>query len=223
MGERITLTASDGFVLGAYVARPAGTPRGGIVVLQEIFGVNAHIRAVADLYASEGYLAVAPALYDRSQRDFEVGYTPEDVTQGRAVVMTLDQTKALADIAAAIDCAKAGGKVGVVGYCWGGTMTYAAACHLDGVSSAVGYYGGGIAGMKAETPRVPTLLHFGARDAHIPMDSVEAIRAAQPSVEIHVYDAEHGFNCDHRGSYDQASADLARTRTLDWFARDLAA
>ena len=223
MGERITLTASDGFVLGAYVARPAGTPRGGIVVLQEIFGVNAHIRAVADLFADEGYLTVAPALYDRSQRDFEVGYTPEDVTQGRTVVMTLDQTKALADIAAAIDYAKAGGKVGVVGYCWGGTMTYAAACQLDGVSSAVGYYGGGIAGMKADRPRVPTLLHFGARDAHIPMDSVEAIRAAQPSVEIHVYDAEHGFNCDHRGSYDQASADLARARTLDWFARDLAA
>ena len=223
MGERITLTASDGFVLGAYVARPAGTPRGGIVVLQEIFGVNAHIRAVADLFADEGYLTVAPALYDRSQRDFEVGYTPEDVTQGRTVVMTLDQTKALADISAAIDYAKAGGKVGVVGYCWGGTMTYAAACQLDGVSSAVGYYGGGIAGMKADRPRVPTLLNFGARDAHIPMDSVEAIRAAQPSVEIHVYDAEHGFNCDHRGSYDQASADLARARTLDWFARDLAA
>jgi carboxymethylenebutenolidase len=223
MGETITLKTKDGVEISAYVAKPAGKPRAGLVVLQEIFGVNSHIRSVADLYASHGYLVIAPALFDRAERGFEVGYTPDDMQKGFALVQQVKREKTLLDIAAAIDYAKQAGKVGLVGYCWGGTMAYASACQLSGLSAVAGYYGGGIIAMKDETPQVPTILHFGELDKHIPIEGVNEVKKAQPKVPVYVYHADHGFNCDQRGSYDKPSAELARTRTLEFFASHLAA
>lgn len=214
MGEMIKLTAADGFGLGAYRATPEGTPRGGLVVLQEIFGVNAHIRSMADRYAALGYLAIAPALFDRVQPNVELGYEPDGIQQGIALNKQTQHEDTLKDVAAAIAAASAAGRVGVVGYCWGGTLAYAAACELSGLSAAVGYYGGGIAGMLDRKPKVPVMLHFGQQDGHIPMSDVEKIRAALPGVPVYDYPAGHGFNCDARASYDKASADLALQRTL---------
>ena len=221
MGERIELHCADGATISAWLARPQGTPKGGMVVLQEIFGVNHHIRAVAERYASEGYLAVAPALFDRVEKNVELGYDGTDMTRG---VETRAKTKlddTLADIAAAIAEASKGGKVGVVGYCWGGSLAWAAATRLSGLSAAVGYYGGLIVGMIGETPRVPAMLHFGAKDKHIPLTDVEKIRDAHPAVPVYVYDADHGFNCDERASFDAAAADVARERTLALFDEHL--
>jgi len=221
MGETITLTCKDGAQISAYVAHPQGKPKGGMVVLQEIFGVNHHIRAVADKYAAEGYLAVAPGLFDRVEKGVELGYGQEDRPRAMDLRGRTKIDDTLADIAAAIDVAKAGGKVGVVGYCWGGTLAYAAAARLAGVTAAVGYYGGGIVGLAAERPRVPLMLHFGERDKHIPLSDVEKIRAAQPEVPVFVYAADHGFNCDERDSYDAAAAKEAEQRTLAFFASEL--
>ncbi len=221
MGETITLTCKDGAQISAYRARPAGKPKGGMVVLQEIFGVNHHIRAVADKYAAAGYLAIAPALFDRVERGVELGYGPEDRPRAMELRGRTKIGETLADVAAAIEAAKQGGNVGVVGYCWGGTLAYAAAARLPGVTAAVGYYGGGIAGMAAERPRAPLMLHFGERDKHIPLSDVERIRAAQPEVPVFVYAAEHGFNCDERESYDAAAAAEAELRTMEFFAAEL--
>lgn len=221
MGEWIKLTASDGFVLDAYVARPEDAPKSSVVVLQEIFGVNSHIRSVADLYAKHGYLAVAPALFDRKIKNFEVGYGADDVKAGREIAFALDRETTLRDIEAAITFAGQSGKTGLVGYCWGGTMAYASACFLSGLSAVSAYYGGGVTAMKDHAPKVPTILHFGERDAHIPMDCVNAFKAARPDSTIYVYAADHGFNCDQRSSFDDSSAALARSRTLDHFAKHL--
>ncbi len=217
MGETITLTAEDGIKIGAYVAKPSGTPRGGIVVLQEIFGVNHHMRAVADRYAAQGYLAVAPALYDRVQPNYESGYEQPDMQAGVAIRGKTDPAKVMLDVAAAIAEAAKGGKVGVVGYCWGGTLAFASAVNLKGISAAVGYYGAGIAAMADQTPKVPTVLHFGEKDHSIPLSDVEKIRHAQPEVPVYLYAAGHGFNCDERGAYDAAAAELARERTYAHF------
>ena len=219
MGEMIQLTASDGIKIQAYKATPAGTARGGIVVLQEIFGVNHHIRAVADLYAAAGYLAIAPATFDRVQPGVELGYDAAGMATGMGLVGKVDQAKTLLDVEAAIVVASSAGKVGIVGYCWGGTVAFASACRLTHVAAAVGYYGGGIIGMKDEAPKAPLMLHFGEQDAHIPMGDIAKIKAAQPSVPVYTYVAGHGFNCDERGSFDKASADLARERTLAFFAQ----
>jgi carboxymethylenebutenolidase len=221
MGEWIKLTASDDFVLDAYVARPEGAPKASVVVLQEIFGVNSHIRSVADLYAKHGYLAVAPALFDRKIKNFEVGYGADDVKAGREIAFALDRETTLRDIEAAITFARQSGKTGLVGYCWGGTMAYASACSLSGLSAVSAYYGGGVTAMKDHAPKVPTILHFGERDAHIPMEGVNDFKAARPDSTIYVYAADHGFNCDQRGSFDESSAALARSRTLDHFAKHL--
>jgi carboxymethylenebutenolidase len=222
MSRTIELHAADGVTISAYRADPAGKPKGGIVVLQEIFGVNHHIRAVADGYAAEGYLAVAPALFDRGEPGVELGYDQAGITRGVELRAkpSLDQT--LADIAAAVAVAAEGGKVGVVGYCWGGLLTYLASSRLTGIAAAVGYYGGGISNFLSDTPKTPLLLHFGERDAHIPQTDVDKIRQAHPAVPIQVYPADHGFNCDERGSYDKPSAELARQRTLEFFAAYLA-
>jgi carboxymethylenebutenolidase len=217
-GDTIRLAAKDGFTLSAYRAAPAGTPRGGIVVLQEIFGLNPHIRSVADRFAAEGYLAVAPALFDRVRPGIELGYAPADVTEGAGIRARTTLEGALADVQAAMTEAASAGKVGVVGYCWGGTLAYAASARLDGVAASVCYYGGGIAGMLAETPRAPTIMHFGALDKHIPQTDVERIRQAYPHLSVFVYDADHGFNCDARASFNAPAADLARARTLGFFA-----
>jgi len=227
MGSFIELKAADGLAFPAYVAQPAGKPKGGIVVLQEIFGVNSHIRSVADGYAAEGYFAVAPSTFHRVKPNVELGYTQEDMGAGaalKAAVEALPQPGAMQDVQAAIRHAAQAGKVGVVGYCWGGLLTWRAACTLDGLSAASPYYGGGVTtpDEAARQPRVPVLAHFGAKDHWISLDSVEAFKKAHPEVEVHIYDADHGFNCDQRGSYDAPSAKLARERTLSFFAKHLA-
>jgi len=220
MGQTIQLQAADGHALGAYRADPGGTPRAGLVVCQEIFGVNGHIQDVTDGFAAEGYLAVAPAIFDRVEPGLELDYTAEAVERGRAIRAECGWDGVVRDIAAASAVVQAAGKVGVVGYCWGGSMAWVAACRLD-VAAAVGYYGGQIIQFNDETPKCPTLLHFGETDTTIPPDDVEAIRGAHPDVPIHVYPAGHGFNCDRRASFHPESSALARIRTLEFFARHL--
>jgi carboxymethylenebutenolidase len=227
MSHILELTAADGFVFPAYVAEPAQNPKGGLVLLQEIFGVNSHIREVADAFAAEGYRVVAPATFHRVKAGVELGYTEADMGEGfghKTAVEALPAPGVMQDIQAAIDEAKHGGKVGIVGYCWGGLLTWRAACSLTGLSAAVPYYGGGMtAGDDAKRkPQVPVLAHFGDQDHWIPLDTVEAFREAQPGVEVQVYAANHGFNCDQRGSYNEAAAQLARQRTLAFFAQHLA-
>lgn len=219
MGETIELTAGDGHRLSGYRAEPDGAARGGIVVAQEIFGVNSHIRDVCDRFASQGYTALAPALFDRVERGVELGYSADDVAEGRRIRGEIGWDEALADIAAAR--AALDGKVGIVGFCWGGAIAWLSATRIDGFSASVAYYGGGIHGFREEKAKCPVMMHFGEKDAHIPMDQVEAIGAAQPEVELHVYAADHGFNCDHRASYEATSAALAMERTLDFLGRHL--
>ncbi len=223
MGDQLTLTASDGHSFGVYRADPAGTPKGGVVVIQEIFGVNQHIREVADGYAADGYLAMAPALYDRSStRDAELGYTGDDVTAGLALRGEFSWDDSMQDVDAAAQVMReAGLKVGTVGYCWGGTISYLAGCRLD-VQAAVVYYGGQIVPYIAESGRCPMMMHFGEHDHGIPLDDVRRIDAAHDEATVHIYDADHGFNCDHRGQHDAAVAALARERTLEFYARHLA-
>lgn len=221
MGEIIQLKAADGFVLDAYLARPAGAARGAVVVVQEIFGVNAHIRSVTDRFAAEGYLAIAPALFDRIEPHFEVGYDDESRAKAISFIGKVEREQAKLDIAAAIAQVADAGKVGIVGYCWGGTMAWVSAGQLPGLSAAVGYYGHGVLAMPDLKPSCPVMLHFGARDAHIPVAQVEAFAASRKDVPTYVYDADHGFNCDARSSYDKASADLAQERTLAFFAEHL--
>lgn len=222
MGRKIQLRATDGFALGAYEASPDGSPKGAVVVIQEIFGVNSHIREVVDGYAAAGFYAVAPQIFDRVDRDIELGYEQADMGRGIEIAFQkLDRSLALQDIQAAIDAASVHGKVGVVGYCFGGLLTWLAACELTGVAAASSYYGGGVAGEVNRTPKCPVIMHFGERDAHIPMTDVEKVKTAQPDVDVFVYPADHGFNCDHRASFDAKSAELARSRTLSFFEQHL--
>jgi carboxymethylenebutenolidase len=218
MGETLTLTAADGFLLSAYRATPAGPPRGGGVVVQEIFGVNRHIRALCDKFAADGYAALAPAIFDRVEPGFETGYQPPDIERGRAVRGKADLDQMVMDVRAAVDALRADGlAVGVVGYCLGGTLAWLSATRIPGVAAAVGYYGGGIAATVNEKPACPVLLHFGETDASIPKEQYEAVIKAHPGVPVHTYPAGHGFSCDERGSYHDASATLARQRTMDFF------
>jgi carboxymethylenebutenolidase len=227
MSETITLKAADGHSFPAYVAKPAGKAKGGVVVLQEIFGVNAHIRAVADGYAAAGYFVVAPATFSRiGKGDVQLGYAESDMKEGfgyKGAVEALPAPGVMADIQAAVDHAAQAGKVGIVGYCWGGLLTWRSAAQVKGLSAAAPYYGGGMTMPEeiARQPRVPVLAHFGEQDHWIPLDTVEAFKKAHPGVAVHVYPAHHGFNCDHRGSYDEASAKLARERTLAFFAQHI--
>lgn len=224
MGQDLTLTASDGFQLGAYRADPATAPKAAIVVIQEIFGVNHHIRAVCDRYAAKGYVAIAPAIFDRSQRNFQCGYSPDEVAVARKFIANPDWPAMLRDTQAAIDAVKGVGPVGIVGFCLGGSVAYAAATKLSGLTAAIGYYGGVIARFADDKPKVPTMLHFGEKDTSIPLTDVETIRSKRPDVEIFVYPgAQHGFSCDERASYDKASADLAGERSLAFFATHLKA
>jgi carboxymethylenebutenolidase len=219
MGERLTLTAEDGHRFAAYRAMPDGAPRGALVVIQEIFGVNGHIRNVTDGFARDGYVALAPALFDRVEPGFETGYTQADIERGRAVRQKLGFDVMVMDVRAAVkELARTGFRVGVVGYCMGGTMAWLAATRIDGVAAAVGYYGSGIADAAGERPRCPTLLHFGETDASIPAEHWERIRAAHPALPLHVYPgAGHGFSCDERGSFHPESHTQARARTLAFF------
>ena len=229
MGTMIELQVADGTRVPAYEARPAGTPKGAVVVIQEIFGVNSHIRAVADGYAAEGYLAVALAAFHRVKPGVELGYAEADMGEGfgyKTAVEALPAPGVMQDIQAAIDHAAqaSAGKVGIVGYCWGGLLTWRSACMLTGLSAAAPYYGGGMTTESeiARQPKVPVLAHFAEDDKWIPLDTVEAFKKAHPEVALHTYAAHHGFNCDQRGAWHAPSARLARERTLAFFAKHLA-
>jgi carboxymethylenebutenolidase len=218
MGHNIELTSSDGHRLSAYLADPAGTPRGGIVVIQEIFGVTRHIRDVADQYAAAGYVAVAPALFDRVEGNVDVPYS--DAKKGFGYVKALSTDSVMVDIQAAVEHVRAAGKVGIVGYCWGGLLTFLAAARSR-IDAAVAYYGGGIAQNLAGRPRVPMMFHFGDRDTHIPLSAVEQIKAVFPQGIYHLYPAEHGFNCTHRPSFEPTSAKLAFERSVEFFRHNI--
>ncbi|MBI5907076.1 MAG: dienelactone hydrolase family protein [Burkholderiales bacterium] len=229
MGKFIDLTSADGFVFPAYGAEPAGKAKAAVVVLQEIFGVNSLIRSVTNGYAAAGYLAVAPSTFHRVQPGVDLGYTEADVNAGFALKTAVEALPApgiLQDIQAAINHAAqstGGSKVGIVGYCWGGLLTWRAACLLSGLAAAVPYYGGGMtAGEEPKRkPACPVMAHFGDQDHWIALDTVEAFKKAQPGVQVHVYEADHGFNCEQRGAYNEAAAMLAKERTLAFFAKHL--
>lgn len=226
MGQFIDLTAADGQKIPAYVAEPAGQPKGAVVVLQEIFGVNAHIREVADGYAKDGYLAVAPSTFHRVKPNVDLGYTDADMQEGfgyKNAVEALPAPGVMQDIQAAIDYAaqKSGGKVGIVGYCWGGLLTWRAAAMLNGLSAAVPYYGGGMTQPAeiARQPKVPVMAHLSDNDGSVPLDGVKALQQAHPAVQVFLYPAHHGFNCDQRPAYDAAAAQQALERTLAFLAQ----
>lgn len=220
MGEWVKLRAADGQELSAWVARPEGEPIAGLVVVQEIFGVNAHIRSVAEGWAKDGFLAVAPALFDRIEPGVELAYEGADMDRARSFIPKLDVDKSLLDTKAAMDYAASatGKKVAVIGYCYGGTIAWLAATRL-GAAAAVGYYGGQIARFAGENPSCPVMLHFGRQDAHIPAEEVDKVQAAHPDVEVYWYDAGHGFNCDARSSYNAAAASVAREFSLAFLER----
>jgi carboxymethylenebutenolidase len=220
MGEMTTLMARDGHEFNAWLTAPKGGARGAVVVAQEIFGLNHHIRGVADAFAAAGYLTIAPGLFDRIRRGIELGYSEKETQEGRGYRLQIPKEKTLLDLTASINVVKHAGRVAVIGYCWGGTLAYLAACELP-ISCAVSYYGGQIKDHLARSPRRPVLYHFGEKDPYIPLTDVEKIRAADPNGEFHLYPADHGFNCDERASYDAASAKLARERTLAFLVAQL--
>ncbi len=224
MGQDITLSASDGHTFGAYRCEPEGAPLGGVVVVQEIFGINDHIRDVTERFAALGWLAVAPSLYDRWQPGFTAGYTPDDIAVGRGFKdkANAEIDKVMLDLDAARACAAEAGKVGVTGFCWGGVVTWLGACQL-GFNAASCYYGAGIINTVEAAPICPTIMHFGNKDASIPMAEVETIAKAQPNVAVHVYDADHGFHCDQRGQFDPRAANIAAMRTGRLFDANLRA
>jgi carboxymethylenebutenolidase len=222
LGQHFTLTAADQHRLGAYRADPKGAARGGVVVIQEIFGVNQHIRAVCDRLAKEGYAAVAPAIFDRTEPNFECGYTPDEIANARKFVANPDFPAMLRDSQAAIDNLGKEGPVAIMGFCLGGTVAFAAACDANGLSAAVCYYGGHIIKMVDKKPKCPTQMHFGEKDASIPMSDVETIKRKHPESEIYTYpDAGHGFNCDERGSYNEAASKLAWQRSMAFLGQHL--
>ena len=215
MGEFTTLMARDGHEFNAWLAAPSGPVRGALVIAQEIFGVNRHIRSVADGFAADGYVTIAPCLFDRIRRGIELGYSEAEVQQGRGYRLQIPKEKTLLDLTACINVVRHSGRVSIVGYCWGGTLAYIAACELP-VFCAVSYYGGQIKDHLDKSPRRPVMYQFGEKDPHIPVSDIDKIRAADPNGIFHLYPADHGFNCDERGTYDAASAALARERTLQF-------
>ena len=226
MGKMITLKASDGHEFQAYRADPAGKPKGCMIVIQEIFGVNDHIKDVANRVAANGYLAVAPCMQDRAERGFDVGYTPADIERGRSVRMKVKNEDSLKDLRATFDYLKAqnAGKIGAVGFCWGGSLVWLAATNIDGLACGVSYYGGEVANTADAMAKCPVIFHFGEKDASIPMDKVELVKAKQGATNpVYVYNAGHGFSCDARGSFDKASHETALKRTQDFVAKHVAA
>ena len=219
MGEFTTLMARDGHEFQAYLAAPRGKPRGAVVVIQEIFGVNGHIRAVTDSFAQEGYTAIAPAMFDRIRRGIELGYSPQEIDEGRGYMQELQPEQTLKDLAAAVAVLRHSGRVATVGYCWGGAQSYRAACLLP-VACAVVYYGK--AQEAGAPPQCPVMYHFGTADKSIPPTEIERIKALHPGGIFYLYEgAGHGFNCDQRPSYSAAAATLSRRRTLEFLERHL--
>lgn len=223
MATMLTLTTAAGDAISAYLAQPTGKPRGGVIILQEIFGLNSHIRGVAERYAEHGWLAVAPALFDRLQPATELDYNTQAVAEGLALKNRADAA-ALVDIAAAVPVAAAAGRVAVIGYCWGGSLAWRCAAGLpdnSDLSAAICYYGGDLPRLAKLQPQCPVMAHFGEFDASIPLDDVAAFRTAQPAVQCHLYPADHGFNCEQRGQYQEQSAEIAMERSLGFLAQHL--
>jgi carboxymethylenebutenolidase len=223
MGEMVQLRAKDGHELDAYVVQPGVPAKGGLVIVQEIHGVNAHIRAVADRYADDGFVVVAPALFDRIERGVELRGSGEDMERAMDLLKSFDIEKGVDDVAAAVQCERCFGnvkKIGVVGYCLGGTLAWLSAARLP-IHAAVGYYGGRIAQYLGERPKAPVMLHFGEQDQHIPQSEIDAIAKAYPEVSIYTYPAGHGFNRDGSAGYSASCATRARTRTLEFLREHL--
>ncbi len=221
-GRAVTVQAADGFVLDAYLVEPAGQPRGGVVILQEIFGVNSHIRSVADRYAAAGYLAIAPALFDRAERKIELGYSEHDVEIGRDLMRRVGWTEVVADVEAAGRMVASAGKVGIVGFCWGGTAAWVTASRCTGFACAVSYYGNAIPTVLADRPRIPMQLHWGEQDHLIAVEDIRRVAQAAPDTETHLYPTGHGFNCDQRSLYHADSARIAQERTFAFLQRHMA-
>jgi carboxymethylenebutenolidase len=222
LGKHLVLTTTDQHTLGAYRADPAGTPKGGMVVVQEIFGVNHHIRAMCDRFAAIGYAAVAPAVFDRFVRDFDSGYTPDEMAHARSLLGNLNWEHMMADIAAAAAELKSVGPVGVVGYCMGGSAAFLAAARIPGLSAAVAYYGGQIGKFVDEQEKCPLQMHFGEEDQSVPMDMVETIKAKHPKADVYTYPgAPHAFACDERASFRKEASDLAWTRTVEFLGKHM--
>jgi carboxymethylenebutenolidase len=219
MGKMIQLTAADGHKLSAYLAEPAGRPKGGLITAMEIFGVNSHIRAMADGYAADGYLVLAPSLFDRVQPGYEAGYTQEEIQKGISMIQKINLDDTMKDIAAALQHIAPAGKTGIVGWCWGGTVSWKAAASVTGLACAVPYYGGGTPGLIGLQPKCPVMFHWGETDHSIPLEKAQEFAAAHEDQTHYFYAAGHGFNCDQRASYHGDSAKLARSRTLEFLAR----
>lgn len=221
MGKTITLTAADGHSFDAYEAAPAGKPKGALVVVQEIFGVNTHIRSVADRYAATGYLAVAPAIFDRAEKGADLGYQNEDMARGRELRQKISLDDMLKDIAATVQHAGKAGKVALVGYCLGGSLAWMSASRIPGLSAAIGYYGGMVVQHLGDKPKCPVMLHFGESDHSIPMTDVARIRDAVDPAEVQVftYPAGHAFNRDGTSAYHEESARVALERTMALLAK----
>jgi carboxymethylenebutenolidase len=221
LGKHVSLTAADQHRLDGYRADPEGTPKGGMIVVQEIFGVNHHIRNICDRLAKAGYVAIAPALFDRMVRNFETGYTPEDVAKARSYLANPDWDAMVRDVDAAKNEISAAGPAGIVGFCMGGSVAFLAAARVSGLSAAVSFYGGQITRFLDEQEKCPMQMHFGEKDDHIPMKDVAAIRDKHPKAAIYTYPAGHGFNCDERASYHEPSAALAWSRMLEFLGTNL--
>ncbi len=220
MGRWQTLMARDGHEFAAYLATPTGAPRGAVVILQEIFGVNAHIRSVVEQYAAAGFLTIAPALFDRIGRNIELGYSPKDMEQGVGYRLQIEDAKAMLDIGAAVNVVRHAGKVALVGFCWGGQLTWIGAGTLR-VQAAVGYYTSRIWEKLDRLPTCPVMLHYGELDKNIPRERIEEVRAVFPQATYYFYPADHGFNCDARASYDAPSAKLAWERTQEFLKQHI--
>lgn len=221
MGKQISLNTTRTQCIGAYLAEPTGKPKGGLVVIQEIFGVNAHIRSVADHFATLGYTAIAPAFFDHLETGLELGYDQAGMAEGKKLVTELGLERALEDVASAAEAIASAGKIGTVGYCWGGTVAFLAALRL-GLPS-VSYYGARNVPFLGETAKAPVMFHFGEKDKSIPPEMVEKHRQMQPQMKLFTYPADHAFNRDVGDHYDEASAKLALQRTMAFFDKYLAA
>ena len=217
-GKMIEMTMADGATIGVYHVPPSGERRGGLVLIQEIFGVTEHIQELSDGYAADGYEVLAPALYDREAPGLQASYTPEDVQKAIKVARELHPfALSITDTQTCIDALKGAGPVFITGYCYGGSVSWVAACRCEGLAAASGYYGSLVPQFAAETPKCPTILHFGARDAGIPLEGVRKVEALHPEVGVYIYDAGHGFNSDRRTDYDAEAARLGRERTIALF------
>jgi carboxymethylenebutenolidase len=219
-GKTITLKTADGAEIGAYRAEPAGAPRGGLVVIQEAFGVNDYVRSVVERYAAEGYTSIAPMIYDRQERGVELGYEGDDLARARELRRGLQWNLIMADVAASIDAVSTSGKVGIIGYCVGGSVAWLAAQRLP-VAAAVSYYGRDIVDLLEPKPACPVMLHYAETDHHIPLADVETVRAAYPAVPLYIYPGEHGFDCDLRANFHPESASVARQRSAAFLERHI--